>query len=199
MKIGVDIDDTLLHAFEDFLNFYNEQNKTSFQKENNTSDKKFHEFLGITKKELISWYIEYDKHDRSNNLHPIEGAKEVLKELVSKHEFVLITAREEFLAEKTKRIVDKHYSDFNFRIVFNKHGIKLDKGEICLREGVKIMIDDDIDNAFNCVSKGIKVIMLNKPWNRGRQHKDLIRVDNWGQVLEEIKKLEDSQEENTKA
>lgn len=192
MKIGLDIDDTLIYSFEDFLTFYNEVNNTSYKKEENTSDKKFHEFLGITKQQLVEWYKEYDKHERSSNLKPIEGAREVLRELVSKHEFVLITARQDFLAEKTKNLVNKHYADFNFRIVFNKEGIKLDKGTICINEGVKIMVDDDIDNALNCVSKGIKVILLNKPWNRRENHREIIRVNNWAEILEEIKKLEDS-------
>jgi uncharacterized HAD superfamily protein len=195
MKIGVDIDDTLLHAFEDFLAFYNEVNKTNYQKEDNTSDKKFHEFLGISKAELVEWYEEYDKHERSFLLNPIEGAKEVLKELVDDHEFVLITARHEAISEKTYKVVNNHYSDFNFRIVFNKIGLKLDKGEICVQEGVKLMIDDDIDNAFNCVNKGVNVLLLDKPWNRRGEHEKIKRVFNWAEILEEIKKFQEKEYE----
>lgn len=194
MKIGVDIDDTLLHAFEDFLAFYNEMNKTNYKKEENYADKKFHEFLGITKEELIRWYKEYDKHERSFLLEPIEGAREVLRELVDKHEFVLITARHEGLSEKTYKVVNKHYSDFNFKIIFNKIGIKLNKGEICVQEGVQLMIDDDIDNAINCANKGVRVLLLDKPWNRRGEHKEITRVYNWGEILEEIKKFGDKHE-----
>lgn len=190
MKIGIDIDDTLLHSFEDFLDFYNEYHNTNFKKEDNTSDKKFHEFLGITKEELIKFYRIYDQQERSHYLEPIEGAKEVLEKLVSKHEFILITARPNFLAEKTHKIVEKHYSDFKFRIIFNKSNPEGDpsKGEICVKEGIKIMIDDDIDNALDCVKNNVQVILLNKPWNRAEEHTMIKRVNNWGEILEEIKK-----------
>lgn len=192
MKIGLDIDETLIYSFEDFLGFYNEMNNTTHKKEENTSEKKFHEFLGITKQQLLDWYKEYEKHERAINLKPVEGAREVLKELVSNHEFVLITARQEAQAAKTKSLVDKHFGEFDFKIVFNKPGLKLDKGTICVNEGIKVMIDDDIDNALNCVNKGVKVVLLNKPWNQRENHKDITRVNNWAEILEEIKKLEDS-------
>lgn len=195
MKIGIDIDDTLLHSFEDFLDFYNEFHQTTHKKEDNTSDKKFHEFLGITKQELINFYRVYDKQERSHDLKPIKGAKEVLEKLVSDHEVILITARPEVLTEKTHKIVRKNYPDFNFKIIFNNKEENLSKGRICTKEGVQVMIDDDIDNALDCVKEGVQVILLNKPWNRRGEHEKIIRADNWFEIFEEIKKLRGSHNE----
>ncbi len=191
MKIGIDIDDTLIYSLEDFLKFYNEKNNTRHHCEDNYSSMRFHEFLGITKDELYYWYKKYDI-TYNKNIKPIEGAKEILSHLIKSNEIVLITARPSRLKFETFEILKKHFPEFDFEVLFQdsfKQGEITSKGDICLDRNINLMIDDDNKNSLDCASKGIQVILFDKPWNKGVEHKLIKRVYNWKEIFKEIEKF----------
>jgi uncharacterized HAD superfamily protein len=190
MKIGIDIDDVLLHSLENFLGFYNNKFDETIKKEHCVSDKRFHECLGITKEDLISLYKEYEKLEIPIEVRKIEGAEEVLRKIKTKCDFILITARPKSIEENTYKVLNKNYPNHNFKIIFtNKNNKKISKGDICIKNNISLMIDDDWKNALDCVKKNICVLLLDKRWNRGIKHKKILRVFDWNEIFEKINKF----------
>ena len=50
------------------------------------------------------------------------------------------------------------------------------------------MIEDNKDYACACAEKGIKVFLLEKPWNKiYEEHPNIIKINHLKEVLEQIK------------
>lgn len=60
----------------------------------------------------------------------------------------------------------------------------MNKAEICLAEGIPILIEDHKDYSLSCAEKGIKVILFDKPWNRDFEHDNITRVAGWNEALD---------------
>ena len=60
------------------------------------------------------------------------------------------------------------------------------KAEICSNEGIDFMIEDSPEYASQIANEGIRVFLLNKPWNEGLDHEKVIRADNWKEVINHI-------------
>jgi uncharacterized protein len=190
IKIGIDIDDVLIHSLESFLYFFNKKYNTDIKKTECVSNKRFHECLNISKEKLLLLYSEYEKLEMPMEVRKIEGAEKALNKIKTECDFILITARPKKIKKKTYEILNKHYPEHNFKVFFTKDNLeKKGKGEICIREGVSLMIDDDWKNALDCAKKEIKVFLLDNPWNRGVVHENIIRVYSWDEILEKINTL----------
>lgn len=62
------------------------------------------------------------------------------------------------------------------------------KSEICGELGISIFIEDNSSYALDCAKKGIKVLLLDKPWNKNyEKHPNIIKVNSWEEILERLK------------
>jgi uncharacterized HAD superfamily protein len=111
--------------------------------------------------------------------------------LVEKNEIVIITARPARWKEKTDAWVKK-YLKIPFKIFyssdFHKESNKT-KAQLCHELGVNVMIEDVEDCAIGCANLNIKVILFDRPWNKKVKHKNIIRVKNWKEAIQEINKI----------
>ena len=191
IKIGIDIDDVLLHSLEDFLKFYNKKFNQKIKREQCVSDKRLHECFGITKEKLILLYKEYEQTDNPLNVERIEGAERVLSKIKNECDFILITGRPETIEKQTRAVLNKKFPNHNFEVVFtNKDlSIKKNKGDVCVEKGVSLFVEDDWKNALDCAKKEIHVLLLDKPWNKGVKHKNITRVYDWKEISEKINRF----------
>jgi uncharacterized HAD superfamily protein len=192
MKIAIDIDDTLVKNCESLINTFNKKFGKNLRVEENTSDKRFHEFLGITKEELLDFYKEHDEIVSCEEIIPLEGANHFLGQLKEKHHLFLVTSRPENVRADTHLMIDRHFPNHGIQIIFvnSFNGKKISKGEFCKQEGISLMIDDDYKNALSCVENNVSVLLLDKPWNKGIEHKLITRVYSWQEIFDKIKELE---------
>jgi len=56
------------------------------------------------------------------------------------------------------------------------------KADICKEHNICYMIEDNMDYALELATNGIKTFLLEKPWNKGKEHKNLIKVKNWYEI-----------------
>jgi len=80
----------------------------------------------------------------------------------------------------------------NFELIFSSNPyIKTKgktKGEICKELGIDFMIEDSVEHSEICAKEGIKVFLLNKPWNKNCiDHENIIRVKSWNEILDKLK------------
>ncbi len=68
----------------------------------------------------------------------------------------------------------------------NKNGKKVTKADICLREGIECIIEDNGKYATECVEKGIRAYLFNRPWNTNFLDPRLVRIESWREILEDL-------------
>jgi len=186
MKIGIDIDEVIAEFLESFLDFYNSKYNRDFKKED-FKDYKFEEILGGTSNETAKLIQE---HGYDKEIKLVEGALDAVKELSKKHELIILTARHPMFKDKTERFLDQHFGNIFSQIlytgeVFQKYGTT--KSDLCKQLGIEIIIEDNKLFSKECAEKGISVFLMSRPWNRDcLEHKNILRVKNWNEVLEKI-------------
>lgn len=189
MKIGIDIDEVIVEFVKGYLKVYEQIYGRNFSFEEIISYN-FWEVLGISKEDAYKSVYQFYNTNEFENLDFIEGAKEAIKVLSEKNEILLITSRPLFTNEKTQIFFQKHFPNFSFEIIHSGgfHPQGKNKEDICKERGIKIMIEDHVDYALKCAEKGIKVFLLDKPWNQNMQeHEKIKRVKNWNEILEKLK------------
>ena len=68
---------------------------------------------------------------------------------------------------------------------FHKHQAA-SKAEICKELGISILLEDAPATALECATKGIKVILFNRPWNQNVSHKNIVRAKTWIEAMKAI-------------
>lgn len=186
LKIGIDLDDTILNWFGDFIlfckeNFGYELKKERFIyfiKEDFGSDEKFLEALEEYFAQGKNWEIEF-----------FEDFLENFEILSSIFEIYFITARVRDNKIKTNEFLENKIG-LNFNLIYKNEFESLSKSDICLNKNILIMIEDDERHAIDCAEAGVKCFLLDKPWNQNCEHENIIRVKDWHEILEKIKEVE---------
>ena len=111
------------------------------------------------------------------------GVIEVLKMLKAEgNEFVLITARGGISEESISFTEEKLKKEGIF--IFEKcyWGIR-NKDEVCIKEGIDVMIDDYIENCRMVAKSDIKAIYLkDAPSYEAEQNENIVTLYNWGEI-----------------
>jgi 5'(3')-deoxyribonucleotidase len=108
--IAVDLDQTLANTLEKLVEWHNDTFDTHFSVTDfNTTD--YWKIWGGNQQETYMKIRDFYDSDYFNQIQPIQDfALEALKMLKSRHfTLVIITSRQQFIADKTKNFVDKHY------------------------------------------------------------------------------------------
>jgi uncharacterized HAD superfamily protein len=190
MKIGIDIDEIIAEFARGYLRLYNKKYEKNL---------KFEELftyvlcepLKISQEVSLELADEYYSSENFDKIDLVDGAEEGVRKLNQDHELIFITARPSHIKEKTKLFLKKLFPDLNLDIVYSKNMWEegLLKSEICNNQKCNVLIEDDLRHALDCVENGIKVILLDKPWNQKIKHENMIRVKNWDEILEKINEL----------
>jgi len=187
-KIGVDIDEVVVEFFRRYLELFNErfEKNLSF---NNITQYHIWDLTDVSKKDSLKLAEEFYNSKHFDNLNLVEGVKEALSKLNGNYEIHFITSRPESLKEKTKNFLNAFFKDFHFDLHFSGEvwGESRTKGEVCKNLGIKFMVEDNAEYAYDCAKKGIKTFLLDKPWNKDYvSHRNLIKIKNWSEILENL-------------
>ena len=151
--------------------------------------------MGIPSERAVREFHNFARTANYANLPIIDGSVQIMAELLKKYELYLVTARQIVFEEVTRKWVDKHFPNIFKKIVFANHyptdGTQsYSKGEVCYKLGCKLLIDDNIYNIDSVLDREIKVILLNKPWNKNQNFPEsVIRADNIKEIPGIIEKL----------
>ncbi|KAI9487609.1 MAG: hypothetical protein EXX96DRAFT_553951 [Benjaminiella poitrasii] len=182
--IAVDLDQTLAHTLESLVDWHNDTYGTHLSVTDfNTYD--YWKVWGGTREESYMKIRNFYDSEYFDQIQPIRDfALEGLKMLKRRHfSLVIITSRQQFIAEKTKRFVDKHYPGIFESIYFCNLDLsdteQLDyvskpKSVICQEIGVDVLIDDSLEHALDCSSLGIEVLLYDRNGEYSWNHEDTI-------------------------
>jgi len=193
MLIFIDLDEVLCNFIEKFLLFHNRIKNTNFKFE---QVKEYHmnKLWGVSREEIVKELKEYYDSKEFENLSIIPGAKKAIDILSKNNELIIITARPNFLKEKTEIWINKNFPNKFSTIYLTNEGTHNEptekKVDLCLKLGIKLVIEDSLENAIDCAKAGMKVFLLNKPWNQCENLPENInRVYSWEEIIEKTKNL----------
>ena len=191
MKIGIDLDGVVIDS-ETTFRTYEEIFDMDVLKGNNLINREEPKFQARynwneeQEKEFIEKY--FIKVARESNLMSgFIGVYNLLKR--QGHEFIVITARGglvEELKDEAIRLLDEN------NIKFDKYYWKIsDKLEICKKENVDIMIDDDWRIIKNLSDNSIKTLYFRDTNLMKLEENEYVKeVNNWGDIYRYLKKME---------
>ena len=192
MKIGIDLDGVVYDSEKD-LRIYTELYDMLDLKQNNKKNEK-----GLRILDRFDWNDEQfdefiDKYYfniiKESNYMP--GAQIILNKLKEEgHKLILITARGTY-REKIQPMTEERLKKDNMDIFENSYYSVDDKGEICVKENIDLMIDDSPENCRCVSSRGIKTIYLKDAPSYDMEENEYLKVlYNWGEIYRYIKEMQ---------
>lgn len=194
MIIGVDMDEVLVDLIVDVLRYHNEKYGTSHSKED-ISTYDLQNIWNVTWEETVQRFLDFYDTDYFDRGEVIELAKEGVARLAEKHELHVITGRPDSVEEKTRKWLDTHFPGFFKSINFTNtwgdgKGKPRNKGEICRELGVEVLIDDHLNYASDAAKQGVKVLLMDAPWNRSAELPENVkRVLSWAEIPDIIESM----------
>lgn len=189
MKIGIDLDGVVIDSEQTFRT-YEEIFDVNFLKGNNLVNKKEPKFQA-----RYNWTDEQEKQfiekyfmtvsKESNLMSGFVGVYNLLKD---KHEFVVITARGGFI-EKMKDDAIRLLEENNIK--FDKYYWKTDdKLEVCQKEKVDLMIDDDWRIVKKLAENNVKTLYFRDTNLMKLDENAFIKeINNWGEIYRYIEEI----------
>ena len=192
MKIGIDIDDVVAEFIEKYLEFYKKNyGPKIFYKD--FVDYRIWKMTNLSKEEAYQSVYNFYNSSLFDEIKLLEGVQDSVKTLSKNHEIIFITSRPNLLRGKTNIFLKNHFPEINFKTLFSgewsHHNQEAkSKGKICLDNQISFMIEDNHTYAEDCAEKGIKVFLLDKPWNQEvSEHENITRVKDWKEILGALK------------
>ena len=179
-KIGWDIDDIIFPLMENYLAFHNNKHGTKLELKDVYNYHLWKCGIHSSKEESVKEVLEFQNSPAFDRIDLIPGAREVLGKISKKHEIHFVTSRPEVIKSKTEILLNRNFPKNGFKILYSGeiYGGKLSKAEICKINNIPLLIEDNPDYAIDCARNGIKVILLNHPWNVNcEEHKRIIRIN----------------------
>lgn len=166
MRIGIDIDDTIMDTFDYMVPFVAEYFglDPDEMRKNDISYSTLPD--GLREREFEFGRKYYDKVVPDT---PVKtGAAEHIKKLHDAGHFIcIITARDERLYSDAFKTTSEQLKKSG--IVYDKLVCAYDKAEVCERECIDIFIDDFLKNCENVAAKGIRAVLFRGKGNAGAQ------------------------------
>jgi uncharacterized HAD superfamily protein len=191
LRIGIDIDDVLLHSADQTIKLYNDTYGTSMTT-NNWYDFSSMELWGTDdKSEVVKRVSLLFAEDDFADVKPIMNANEVLTHLErAGHELFAITGRPESIRKQTMEVLGKYYpglfidSSVYFVDHFSHDGNKANKADLALELGLTHFIDDQVEHVNLLDRAGVKTVLFSQDyaWNQSGADKNIIRLGDWQSV-----------------
>lgn len=185
MRIGIDIDDTLIDSCE-IVEEYAYKHSKEYGDGSvilNNIDKILRG--NFTEKEMIDFFNDY-ACEMGRKQKVKKNAKEIIDRLKDEENSIyIITAR----SDRFYKDVNKYVKEF-----LDKNNIKYDKiitscfykVDVCKNEKIDIMFDDAIDICESLCNNGIDAVVFNSKLNISKDTK-CKRVNSWDEVYNYIK------------
>ncbi len=192
MPIGFDLDEVIAPLLRYHCLYLNQKYSCNIS-EKDFITYNFWNHYQATQEQAIKDFFEFCETDFFHSIQPFKEARPVLERLSKLEKLHVITARQDFLQPVTRAFVHRNFprifSKIDFGNYFGKKGSHITKSELCDRNNIYLLVEDDPKHILP-VSKGIPVVMLDKPWNQNVQpSRNIIRAYNWqdiGEIVQEF-------------
>lgn len=182
MRIGIDVDDTIVKTWSSFMPILSEKYNIPLDK-----IKKSEPYYDAVK-DIVTMEEYIDMVKKSGHLSKELELRPYVKEVLTKlkeegNTIIFITARDDNMYDDsyliTKEYLDRHKIPYD-KIIVNAY----DKGRICKEEKIDLFIDDNIKNCQSVYNERISVVLMETIFNK--DNKEFIRMKDWKQIYNYI-------------
>lgn len=189
--VGTDMDEVLADLVTPILDYHNLKYGTNLSREDVYSYN-FWEVRGGTREQAIRKVCDFYRSEDFKHIKPVTGSQEVTKLLCERHKLVVITSRPNDIYDETMRWINQYFPDRFLEVHCTNQYTGMDsskrKSDVCLELKVDVMIEDSLEHAKECASYGVRVLLLDCPWNQSNDLPPRItRVKSWEEILEKFK------------
>ena len=190
MKIAIDVDEVIVEFVDRYLEFVAEKGLKKIRYEDVFSLNLW-KVLEIKKELFIELLDKCDSVGYFDNVKFIKGAKESVNFLNKNHDIIFITSRSKKRVKKTRDFIFEEFSILGDRVFFSGDvvGKGKNKDEICKDLDIGLIIEDSGVDSLGYAKNGLKVLLLDKPWNRSVEHENVYRCGDWGEILERVEEV----------
>ncbi|KAF9100432.1 hypothetical protein BGX29_006605 [Mortierella sp. GBA35] len=197
--IAVDLDEVLARTTLAIADFHNDTYGTTLTMDDFVSYDYTKVWGGTREESIAKWRLFFDS-PYFLKVEPVDGSLETLKLLKARRfSLVIVTARQQFVADLTKKFVDRHFPGIFESIYFANHFlteqekltfVSKPKSVICRDVHAQLLIDDSLENALEVSKAGIPVLLFDLhgkyKWNKLEEGQELpdkvTRVKSWKDV-----------------
>ncbi len=177
MIIGIDVDGVLADSEPLYRQTINRLFDLHLKQEDITSYK-YEECAKLTDDQMRLFWKTFYREGGWLKIKPVKGAKKFLNKLKrEKHRIVIVTSRpREHIKKETYQWLKKHKMPYSELIFLENHK---SKHQAALLRGHRFdyFIEDYYKYALDLAQKGIKVLLMDYPWNRwGKPHSNIRRI-----------------------
>lgn len=189
ISIAVDADDVLFQTTKALLEYYNKVNGTSFER-NDFTDYHIENKLGFkTRDEWYEFEYRYYKSIQNAEIELVDGAFYGINMLSTMADLHIVTSRPQEAFNYLMHSLSLHFSTHHFKythmITSSQVRTQKQKWEVCQEYGIPLLIDDHYEHVNKAALHGIRGILLEAPWNKGKEVHPLVqRAQNWDQIVE---------------
>lgn len=192
-RLAVDLDEVLANTFEIVLSLHKQKWYLHHLQFDDLINQEWRRIDNswIDKDSRYAIWREFLSSDLMHNASPVEWSIEAIEKLSEKWiELHIITARPSHLDKHTNDWVNKCFNNKFKDIHFSTspEDVHTPKYEICKKLWINTIIEDNMDYAMELANNNIKVIILERPWNKHRKekHKNIIRIKCWNDIIKNI-------------
>ncbi len=191
VRIHVDVDDTLADTTTMILHYLKIKHNIILDR----TKLVYPNYLDVLFKSYSTRIVrDFENSEFHKEIAPLQNSIEMIRKLAEKHELIIISGRRLDLKEKTidwlSKFFPKCFKDVHLVNHFPNEGEErgLPKDELCKKLNCDFSIDDDVNVALKIASYGIKVLLMNQPWNASYEIKEsnITRVNNWEEIYKAI-------------
>lgn len=183
MKLGFDIDGVTFDIMSPLMEMFGEKIGRKIPI-NDITQFAVEKSLNLTPHESALFSIVLDFFlSNGGNVRPYDGAILFMQSYFKRtnQTLVFITGRPSRHQQSTHDLVAKFLSPGTpFRI---HHTHSTNKYAYVVSEGIDIFVEDRRKTALDLANRGVKVLLMNRPWNRDiEHHSNINHVNNWFDV-----------------
>lgn len=177
--LGIDIDNTLADTDAKIRQMI----KIRFgipSRRRQISSWSYSDSLGISKGDEKEIFRDFHKNHLTS-LNLLEGAKKGLEILNFSYQICLITSRPFWTYFSTKKWLRIHKIEYD-HLVFTKDKSRYFSNFFAL-------VDDNGNTVLEFAQKKGVALLMDRPWNLGVSHQNIVRVKNWDDVISFFKSI----------
>jgi uncharacterized HAD superfamily protein len=168
MHIGLDFDDTLVDMRKSIVETLNILHKKDFIydriKEYGVSS-----LYGYSFEDFNNFFTNYQ--EQLHAVEPYPFLKNTIKVLNNKYKLSIMTGRPSYWMDSAHKWVKEHELPIDEILCASDY--KNGKAECATLHNVSVFIEDNPSHAVSIAGTGIKVLLLNKPYNQECEHEIL--------------------------
>lgn len=185
MRIGIDIDDVLADSLPAFLEGFNRR----FGLEVPMTEagwEIFRRYPEIPAEDIRAFFAELSHMDFLGSRPILTGAREGVERLhQAGHRLFVITGRLRQDRGATERWLNAAGFSSFFQEIADRDGVDtaLHKRRAAKRLQLNVLLDDEYEVALSVAELPVRVLLFDRPWNRGSLPPRITRIHSWADVL----------------